>query len=107
MYQPAIGHTLSGRLVSKAQGKIGEKIEFHGTVIAQDSFPIHTPKGITYSHLHILEDDSGNIYKYKGSSLFHKGSRVHFVATIKGYAKGESFRSVVTVLRAPKLVSFH
>jgi hypothetical protein len=90
---------------SKAQGQIGEKITIDGVVYAQDSIPIYTAQGTVYSHVHLLKDDQGNIYKYKGSTHLPKGSRVRITATVKTYYRDEQNpRSMITVLRAPKLV---
>lgn len=90
--------------ISKAQGHIGEVVEICGVVIAQDSYPSYTPRGVVYSHVHLIEDLQGNLYRYKGSSFYPKHSRIHFRAIVKGYQRGDKLYSTITVIRAPKNV---
>lgn len=90
--------------ISKPQGHIGEILEIQGVVVSQDSYPSYTPRGIVYSHVHIIEDSEGNLYRYKGSSFFPKHSKIHVKATVKGYQRGDQLYSTITVLRAPKIV---
>jgi hypothetical protein len=99
---PTMGFTADGKALSQGQGQLGSKVEFDGHVISQHSIPIETPRGVVYSHIHLLEDDSGNLYKYKGSSYFPKGHHVRFIATVHAYARGDNPRDIITVLRAPK-----
>ena len=94
--------TPSGEVVSAAQGAIGQKIILSAYVLYQASRPVDTLIGRTYSHFHVLKDQHGNLYHYKGSSFFPKGSKIAIVATVKAYCRGEIPRSVITVIKAPK-----
>jgi hypothetical protein len=104
MYRPMIGCDANGKVLSRAQGQIGSKIELCGIVTGQHSVPVSTPHGTVYSNIHILEDAQGNLYKYKGSSLFPKGHKVHLIATVKGYFNSDDRNNIVTIIKAPKLV---
>ena len=94
--------TAQGEVISSAQGQIGQKIILNGVVLTQSSRAIDTLIGRTYSHFHVIKDAHGNLYHYKGSSFFPKGNKVHVLATVKGYCKGDIPRSVITIIKAPK-----
>ena len=97
-------YTPFGRLCSKAQGSMGERLVVEGVVILQDDYPIDTPAGRKYSHIAVIADKLGNLYHYKGSKFFPKHSAVAFTATVKGYKRGEPWGSIMTVLAAPKCI---
>ena len=102
VYTPRLA--LDGSVISSGQGQIGQKIIIAGIIIAQSSRAIDTLIGRTYSHFHVIKDIHGNLYHYRGSSFFPKSSKITVVATVKGYCRGDVPKSVITVIRAPKVV---
>jgi hypothetical protein len=102
VYAPRL--SADGSVISSAQGQIGQKIIISGVVIAQSSRAVDTLIGRTYSHFHVIKDIHGNVYHYRGSSFYPKSSKISVVATVKAFCRGDTPKSVVTVIKAPKVL---
>lgn len=91
--------------VSQAIGAIGDKVEIDGVLVyvKKSSFSVSYATSVS-SYFHIIKDDAGNVYKYKGSTcLGDLGGRVSIRATVKAHEEGREPGSVVTVIKAPKM----
>ena len=97
-------NTSFGQFTSKAQGKLGDRLVIRGIVILQDDYPVDTPAGRKYSHIHVISDQLGNLYYYKGSKFFPKNNTVSITAIVKGYKRGEPWGSMMTVVGSPKCI---
>ena len=81
---------------------IGQKHDIVGLVLYQSSTPIDTNAGRVYSHFHVIQDEMGKLYHYKGSSFYPLHSKVAIRATIKGYCRDKTSMRMITIIKAPK-----